>query len=469
VILLANEKLIREGDQKPDHGKDVSYVRQKEKVIGFTLTVQPEVESALDAFKRDLPAELHRSDLRKRALEVHQASGYNNLRYLRATFSGFSWLYKDLPESSRSSSELISALFTIYAICQHEIQNASVTTDGLQSFLGYLSSNYQSYFAQSNTSVQDEIASIAAKYHSLKTGGTILDPQLWVLLFKEGSIDPSLLNEGMQRYCSLEQSKPAWRRLLDFWDLRDEEFRQCLAVLLEDIAHKRLFRTGEILHAAGLLILFYDLGVCEDNHETISTTFVELIDSLVADGRIEPRNYSGGAFSREDISYAGYQFPRSETPAFKDILKSIQEAEKSVLATEYQRAAQACLEKLNPDTFDSFIACLGGKPIEVTTNLGARQEIDLSDAVKFINPTDLASRLLSLRPGDARQVLYMIAQLYKHRLLGWNASESEEGRWLGAFAEALNCEDLHEEKTLERLLLAKSAEEYIHRLLRDCQ
>lgn len=93
----------------------------------------------------------------------------------------------------------------------------------------------------------------------------------------------------------------------------------------------------------------------------------------------------------------------------------------------------------------------------------------MSDAVKFINPTDLASRLLSLRPGDARQVLYMIAQLYKHRLLGWNASESEEGRWLGAFAEALNCEDLHEEKTLERLLLAKSAEEYIHRLLRDCQ
>lgn len=468
VILLANEKLICEGDQKLNQGTDVSYARQKEKVIGFTFTVQPEVESALDAFKSDLPAELHRFDLCKLALGVHQASGYNNLRYLRATFSGFSWLYKDLPESSRSSSELISALFSIYAICQHELQNASVTTDSLQSFLGYLSSNYQSYFANSNNSARDEIASIAAKYHQLKTGGTILDAQLWVLLFKEGTVDPSLLNEDIQRYFNLEQNKPAWHRLLDFWDLRDEEFRQGLESLLEDIAHKRLFRTGEILHAAGLLILFHELGVYKDNHEVIYTTFAELLDSLIADERLEPRNYSGRAFSREDISYAGYQFPRSETSVFKDILTLVQEAETSVLANEYQRAAEVCLQQLSPDTLDAFVACLGGKPIEVTTHLGTKQEIDLSDALTFINPSCLASRLLCLRPGDARQVLYMIAQFYKHRLLGWNTGESEEGRWLSAFAEALNTENLHREKTLERLLLAKSAEEYIHKLVRGC-
>ena len=131
----------------------------------------------------------------------------------------------------------------------------------------------------------------------------------------------------------------------------------------------------------------------------------------------------------------------------------------------HRKAAEACLAGLEPDACDCFLECLGGKPIKVVTRPSAIQEIDFCDALKFINPSELSSKLLLLLPGDSRQILYMFSQLFKQRLAGRDRYQSEEWRWLDAFAKALIGDGSRHTRTLESLLLEKSAEEYIHSLL----
>lgn len=461
VIILANEEPLRADGAYAEDNINLLYAKQKEKVIGITLTVQPEVQSALEAFKGALPESLRNCDFLDLAINVHKHSGYRNLRYLRSMFYGFAWLYQSLPSEAKHNRELTRELFKIYAIIQHEVQHASISVDMIDKFLRHFSMGWSTYSAKESSDDSTSLINIAAKYKSLNLNGTIFASNIWSRLFREGSVDPLHLADGLQEYGSLNSVKPAWLALLDFWDMQHDELENQLKSLEDEVNRKQLYKAGEILHAAGLMIFFRDNDLYSPSNE-ILTMFGDLIDDIRGRNCIVPMSYLRRSNSRPRNSYAGYQFLCFEDDDFQSIKRRVEEAEGEALAAEFKKASLKCTGEFEQGRFYSLLEALNGKSIGIEGRSGAPQEITIEDALMYIDPKLLAQKLLAVTPTEARKVLSAISEFMKR----FNIVKDEGQRgWLETFSNALLSAVKADPRRLEKMLLEHSHTDLIVPLL----
>ena len=134
AILIANEQEIHlsaSGDNLPNSG----YRRIKEKLIGRTFEVIPELATASEYFINDLPSGLTRNLIKENesvVTQIYENSKLKNLRLLRHSLWELDRLAETLKPEIKENKPLLTELLSIFLVYSFEVRSGNITPSEIQ-------------------------------------------------------------------------------------------------------------------------------------------------------------------------------------------------------------------------------------------------------------------------------------------------------------------------------------------------
>jgi len=436
---------------------DPEYTAYKEKVVAYTFKAEPEAELALDEFWNVMSRHRLDSKLVNELKEiigiVHDQSTYRNLRHLKISLEAFERLYSQLPDSAKQIGDLVKELFYIHSVFSYEVLHGSISGNEVVELFTKLVYGSRS---DSHSSENDRIGILANNYRPSFVRDLILDPEIWISLFATGSLDKQAVQNSIEasRFF-IDQNTPTWRRLLEVWSISNEEMQDLLAQLQEDIRSENFSNVGEILHVTGILLWLSAKCLYSEPPEKIVETSVGLLNSLHSQQKLECRP-GDRQISDKDSVFANFFYFESKNPSFQQVLGHAKEIEKEIHQSKLKKSASDLMGLLPNDVF-GFARQL------VHAHLGDRHSLSGLYADKPIlastDSTRFVQSLMVLCPSSRRDLLYGIAQRYKHpeiaRML------SCELKWLERVNTELNEKLAGEGTSLEAFQLKSAIDEYL--------
>ena len=353
VILIANEDEVSEA-VRPE------YLKVREKLIGKTFEVRSDVSDALDAFSRALrPGDA--SDLVGRCKElvrnVYTASGYENLRNLRAALLGFDELMVSIDQKYRDSEPIVTDLLRQYLVLTFETRSGTLTAEDIGN-LGQILGRVQYIKEPERTDLQRRVVAMDAKYVGIDWNNESLPYDLWGRLFVTGIVDAAAVDEALSNSRHLaDGSVPSWRRLWHFFEISDDEFVANLERTLSDMAALKYTNAGVLKHVVGTLLRLHSLSLYKGTPASIFNMAAKTLDQLVAAGvfEVSVREESYGTFSNTGWEGLGYHGDDSaQFKAFNALLEK-KSAEVRAKRRPEQAAKLVRLLAEDPATFAQSI------------------------------------------------------------------------------------------------------------------
>jgi KAP family P-loop domain len=256
VILTNEEELAPVGDVQ----KSTVWKRTKEKLVGQTLQVKPDVKALIQSVIAEyLSSTLSRicSAKEEAVIDVFDAGGFGNLRHLRQALLSFEHLSHGLPKFSLQNDDFLLEVLLRCIAYNMEVRAGKMDIV----VLGNLTFTYLS--ASINMQQQNElkpIVQIVKKYNTFfDFPDPLLEGEVWIAFLGRGELLSSKIEESVKRTSYfIDGSQPEWMRLWHYDRLSDAEFEK-----LSQATHKQLEEAAfenayECIHVVGLL-----LDLCE--------------------------------------------------------------------------------------------------------------------------------------------------------------------------------------------------------------
>lgn len=447
IVIISNDNEIH----------DSEYTAYKEKVVAYTFKAEPEAELALDEFWNVMARYCLDNNLVNELKEiigiVHDQSDYRNLRHLKISLEAFERLYSELPDSAKKNGELVKELFYIHSVFSYEVLHGSISGNQVVELFTKLVYGSRS---DSHSSEDDRMGILANKYRPSLVRDLIIDPEIWISLFATGSLDKQAVQNSIEasRFF-IDQNTPTWRKLLEVWSISNEELQELLAQLQEDIRCENFSNVGEILHVTGILLWLSAKCLYSEPPEKIVEASVGLLNSLHSQKKLECRP-GDRHFSDKDNVFANFFYFERNHPSFQQVLGHAKEIEKEIHQSKLKRSASDLMGLLPNDVF-GFARQL------VHAHLGDRHPLSGLYAdepiLASIDSTRFVQSLMAMCPSSRRDLLYGIAQRYKHP--GIARMLSSELQWLERVNNDLNEKVAGAGTSLETIQLKSAIDEYL--------
>lgn len=346
VIILANEQEI------PD--KDV-YERQKEKLVGKTITVQADPSEVLEKLRNELKTEIVREvvDRDKAALlATFNACEKPNFRSLRAILEDFERLIECIDPRLCEKPEALKQLLLYMVATGCEARSGALQKGALKQLR--TSPFPSNIFSKQEKAPADKLFDqLKSRYLDVKWTDPIVSPEHLSALFFEGRINVATINEGLARHPEVVGQKelPAWRVLWEWGRLSDSEYQKARADLLSELKERTITQPSVVLHVAGIVLslLKYDdpilgAGVLPDQY------FSEYVAKLLEDGALGAEN---GAFTFGGMAGAGLAYQSYDTKEFQAIHAMVKKASEEAERRRLQSLAGEYVARL-ADSTDSY-------------------------------------------------------------------------------------------------------------------
>lgn len=447
TILIANEAelLNREGP---------GYARIKEKLVGRTFEVHPEVGRALEHFASDLPTAKAQDVVRANfsaITQVYECSKYKNLRLVRHALWDFDRLFLAIdPEAQRSNSLLadLLALFLSYSL---EVRSGAIQPHEVKK----LRDSWSLYLRQDKGEPDPDqhFHDIRKKYSGLNLYASLVKESVWEAMFSTGSIPKAELNEALLKSKYFQnESQPNWVKLWYGMNLSDDDFAVVLAQAENEWESHSYRNLGEVVHVAGLFVRFAKNGILSRSVEEVVASAKRYVDHLLETGAlpIPQANAHPSPFERD--SYAGLGYASLEEDRFQEFLEYIDERRQEALKASFPTQATKLLELLGSDTsLFSRQIILNNDPENVYYK---------TPILHLIQPVDFVSRLLEASPEDRRLVAYSFKERYAFQQ--FNSDLSPELPWLCEVADRLRAEIAARAGRISSLSLSWIVDPYIN-------
>lgn len=428
AVLIANEVELL----KQDPGTDVGYARIKEKLIGRTFEVVPEVASALESFAADLPTVRAQEVVRANfglISQVYECSKYKNLRLVRHALWEFDRLTQSLEDAALRSNPLLADLLAVFLSYSFEVHSGTVKVSELMK----LNDKWSLFLNKSKDQPNPEqrFHDIRAKYSGLNLYTSLITDPVWEAIFSTGSIPRADLNESLLKSKYFQnETQPNWVKLWYGINLSDEEFSSVLTQVEAEWNSRQYRHLGEIIHVTGLFVRFARNGIYKRSVEDVIQSAKEYIDHLLTSGEIpvtQP-NWRPSPFERD--AYAGLGFASLEEDPFKDFLEYIDEQRRAALNSSFPVQAASLLALVGTDTNLFFR--------KIILNNDSANVYYETPILHLISPSDFIERLLSATQEDRQTVAYAIKERY--RFQQFNMKLLPELDWLCQVAAQLRTE-----------------------------
>jgi hypothetical protein len=414
VIIVANEdQIIKNEKGQPE--TDKSYKLIKEKLIGKTFAVVPDIDAALSDFIGKMTDQAARDFLQESALavkEMYSVSRYDNLRILKQTLWDFERLFIALPSEIKNKRDLVRHLLRLLLAFSFEIRHGKI----LPAEIGKVSKEYFSRFV-SKKEEETELTEIIAKYDALDLYELLLTEKCWIDFLDKGIIDIESIKESLlkSRYFQ-DENTPNWVKLWHYINLNDNEFERLLGRVETEFQNGEYKDSGVIKHVTGLLLMFSEIGLYEKEKTIILQVAKDSIDLL----KIKKELVFPAVRSWDPESYGGLGFAGKDIPEFRHLVDYIEDKLKEAKIESMPDAGLALLDIMTSDVRKFYrMVCLCNSSDQIYYE---------TPIFKYIAPRKFLETLLVMNPEDRRSAIFALDKRYEFADI--NKRLIEELPWL---------------------------------------
>ncbi len=246
VILIADEGKIKKDDNSAFQYKDI-----KEKLIGQTFEIVPDVESALNSFLMETIHELDLTIYSDMLRELFAASDLKNLRVLKQAILDYSRLLKLVADKYRQDEQFdhfVKNLLFYFTLVYTEFKTGNEDIE-----------HYQNYLFWGDTPspgklLDDKYDALLARY-KIYNSAYVLSISEILSYIKTGSIDVQNLNSSLEANIFFRKEKEKdWETLWSWPFIEDDALDSLLPKVWSDFKEGKIASVSEIFHHAGIFI-----------------------------------------------------------------------------------------------------------------------------------------------------------------------------------------------------------------------
>lgn len=344
VLIVANESEIIERE-KTNPQQHASYQRIREKLIGKTFEIEPDLGAAIGAFLRELPhGAAHicvetSSDLIR---DLYLASEYQNLRHLRQAILDFARLVEAIDPSLRNE-EMLRSILGSFLIYSFEIRSGNLLPEEIVGLT-------QSWmYAALKTGNESKLAVLRKKYVMFDGFDSVFPESLWAEMLETGLVQKEQVNEAVRqsKYYAKDQDRPDWLRLWDAFELEDQALAQLLEDVLERLRGCEYDSVGVLKHIAGALLELSASGISQISAAEIVTLAKTNVDAMKMRGQLPLTESISEVLTR--TGWAGRGFHGANLLEFAELARYIYDATALARNESYPAVAQELIRLMESD------------------------------------------------------------------------------------------------------------------------
>jgi hypothetical protein len=423
VIIIANEDEINK-----DQDKQEKYNKTKEKLIGKTFDVFPDLSGALNITINQISNPKIKDFLTEKIdiiQELYTQAECKNLRILSQIIWDFQRIFEGLPEKAQNKSKLLEEvlelliIFSIEIACArlHPQEISQIDQELAKEIMSDRRGNNHSNLTEKNNANAEHKDSIFKKYQNLYKfsyfNGLLpfsgLYPSLlwWEAFFDKGLIDRKNLEESLPNSKFFqEENAPNWMKLLRYYMLTDEEFDKTFDLVESEYLDRAFEDIGIIKHITGLFLLFSDIEVYNKDKESIIDEAKKYIDELKNSCKLNTE-YS---YNRFPDVYMSIKFNSNDDPGFKDFDNYIKQCQEEVRIQNMPNEAKKILDMMQ-NNMAMFQHTIVLNPVSNFDSLGQKSYYDYP-ILKYLPPEDFIKTFLILPYQDMSYIFYCLRNRY---------------------------------------------------------
>lgn len=361
VIIIANEIKTIE--------KSLGFTSMKEKVIGRTFEIRPNVEAALEHFLKEIVTSHAFTILNERReviLAIFRRAKYGNLRQLRQSILDFSYLWTCFEGNAAASrKEFVDRLVNDVLTLSIEIRAGTLVVDDVRKlgsidWLKYM----RGHKAKEGDSPQSPADAAIARHGFDDHPRLALLSVAYAEFFESGYLLSDAANHALSQSPYLANSTtPSWRRLWYFTELSDIEFSQFLEDVYLKFVGLKYDVEEEIHHVSAMLLAFASMGLTNKSLGQIRQTTRSVVLKLARLGKLNPGPKAGYAYStKADMSAYGLGYMDRESAEFLDFVNFYRDQQRLVRTKKMIEWAGEWMSLLSTDSATWAKHLLPGEP-----------------------------------------------------------------------------------------------------------
>lgn len=420
VIIVANEEEILAHQEKRDDFK-LAYRRIKEKLVGKTFEINPDLSRALVNFISEVKStsaqELYNENINLIS-EIYESSQYQNLRHLKQALWDFERFLSFVSQDASSKDGLLDRLLRIFLILSFEIKSGSILPKDISNF----KTAYFSGLLERDSKKKEETPyqRVSKKYKNVSLRDLLVEESIWIDFFDRGCCSGERVQESLEKseYYRTENT-PDWVRLWHSMDLSDDEFSTALASVENDFFDMKYSELGVVRHVAGIFLWLSEIELMEKTRPEILEFTCSYIDHLNETGNLNSQVSNRPRF-REYESWGGLGFHEKESDEFKELNKYIDRLSEQAVIEDYPTAGDELIKLISDDPklfYRKVVLCNDSDNIYY--------EIPI---FQYIDSEKFVEAFVSAIPDSRNTICYAFSERYKFD--NFNASLLPELEWL---------------------------------------
>ncbi|MGZ3809866.1 MAG: P-loop NTPase fold protein, partial [Bacteriovorax sp.] len=422
AILIANETEIIKRDENNETVLN-AYKRIKEKLVGRTFEVLPELAPALQQFINQLQSDAGKEagkDNQSLIAQIYETSEYKNLRVLRHALWDFDRLLSGLNSKLSANKLLVSDLLALFLVYAFEIKSGNINSNEIARINN---GPYGHYFNTDNKNGEPDpdqkFKDIRLKYSYINLNEPLLEVTIWQDIFTSGIIPLAEIEGALQnsKYF-LSDEQPSWVRLWNWRDLTDAEFKTTLSKVEREWNQFQYYEIGVVMHVAGILFWLFSIGFYKKDHNEVLACAKQHVDKLKKQGKLLNK-FTLSLFLEQD-SWGGLEFHFNKEKPFTELREYVSKKKNEALIESYDGKAKELVQLMKDDTSE-FLRQL------TLSNYYSSKFHDIP-ILTYIPEYNFFKAFLSLNPDQRRKISWVFAERYKHEHI--NPNLISELEWL---------------------------------------
>lgn len=421
VILLANEDEVVEKEKreisKGNSNEENKYLRIREKLIGKTFAIFPDIDEAMNKFLQEVADEDAKEILmQERGLiaELHSASKSENLRHLRQAILEFERIVLAISPETRNV-EMLRGILGTFLVCAFEIRSGNLRPEQMRDL-----DSWTALMIGSKKGVKQKLHE---KYPQLGMFDSVLPGGLWATIMGTGLIDRTAMATaiGQSQYYAKEVERRDWLRLNDAFEMEDASLAALVEKVIAQLQSRSYTVLGELMHITGSLMSLASIGVVSSSSDQVAKWAISNLEELRIKGLLPLSDEEEQLFASS--GWAGRSFHGQDDPEFTKFLEQVDLAKTRAKLASYPKKATELLQLLRDKDVEGF-------SVPLSWSRGELGKFARDPVLASIRPQDFVEAIGSM---NAKQ-LAVIGRVVDSRYRENHVELKSEKAWLDKVA-----------------------------------
>ncbi len=350
VVIISNEQEL-----KP------AFAKFKEKLIGHTIRVIPQVAEAYDAFVSELDTSESHSFLasqKELILRVFADSACCSLRVLRHVLHDLSRLRKSLSDEHLANASAMFHLVSVFCAYDIEIRSGHIDENDLrEKFENPYAFMFEEHAENGTQNSVSRIVKLESKFPLVNFQSDIFSGDVMVDMLIRGRFVHDQILESINASVHFQNPDelPTWKVIMQFESLDNHTVEQAIQRMKMQLQNHEVTHIGEMLHVFSLMMLLSENNVIQEECMDILSFSKLYVDYLVEKKTLSTVDERTLRTEGINHAYDGYTYhvPEAMTQQFNELREYIVAANRTVYQRQLPDAAEDLLKLMreNPQQF----------------------------------------------------------------------------------------------------------------------